>query len=399
MVVSESCNHDHTLASPEAVPECCGVLHDALIGGSGSESGEGVQSVAQIPDRRFVGQSLRRVGRSLLSLGVTGVVALALLAASSAQGQGGASKPSRKDQPPISPVNPTPQQVVPRPVAPLPSPASVEETTLPVPPSVKWDGKLLTVDAENSALSDVLIAIRDRTGAMLELSGDPARERVFVHLGPGSAREIISDLLYGTQFDYIVLASDDDPDALRSVVVTPRGRGDISIDAVVAGAADTNTGTGEEGSTLAAGSARDGGGGHERAARMMPGYSGPSKPTFQVEAEAALVAQKAAQEPASAADTGEASANAQNSGADSAGSQEAKSDHPSSSPAASSPAASITESDLPPPTERASSSASASDSNDQSGVAPMIQNMTRMFEQRRQIQAQQNQPPQQPSSN
>jgi len=333
-----------------------------------------------------------------LFVGLTIVAVLALLAASLAQVQGGASKPSRKDKAPISQVTPTQQQVVPVPVAPLPTTASVEETTLPVPPSVKWDGKLLTVDAENSRLSDVLIAIRDLTGATLELSVALPQERVAVHLGPGPARQIISDLLYGTQFDYIVQASDDDPDALRSVVITPRDREDNSVNTVVAGAADTETGTAGKDSTLAAGSASDGGSGHEPAMRMMPGYAAPSKPAFQAEAEATIAAQKATQEAASATDTGETSANA-HPNADSAGSQEAKNDQPSSSPTVSSPPASITENDLPPTTEQTTSSTSASNSNDQSRVEPMIQNMTRMFEQRRQIQAQQNQPAQQPSSN
>lgn len=60
---------------------------------------------------------------------------------------------------------------------------------------------------------------------------------MFVHLGPGPARDIISSLLYGTSFDYIVETADDDPHTLRRVVLTARGLGDSSGDVMAAGAA------------------------------------------------------------------------------------------------------------------------------------------------------------------
>jgi hypothetical protein len=223
---------------------------------------------------------------------------------------------------------------------------------------------------------------------------------VFIHLGPGSARDIISSLVYGTPFDYIVETAEDDPDTLRRVVLTARGQGDGSSEVVAVGAAETGEGT--SGGAALAGDAYRGRAteplAHPERVRMMPGWSSPGKPTSQAAGEAALAAQEAAaQDAAAAADATESAANAQNPGAGSVESQPANSNSLSSSPATT-PASTVAESDLPPAAPEESSSNSASNSNDQSGVGQSIQNMTRMFEQRRQIQAQQNQPPP-PSSN
>ena len=184
--------------------------------------------------------------------------------------------------------------------------------------------------------------------------------------------------------------------------MTPRGQGDGSSEVVVAGARETGEGSPGVGATPAGDAYRGRATeplAHPDRVRMMPGWSSPSKPTSQAEAEAAWAAQQtAAREAAATADATESAPNAQNPGAGSVESQVANSNSQSSSPAATSPASSITESDLPPATAEDSSATSASTSNEPSGVGQAIQNMTRMFEQRRQIQSHQNQPSP-PSSN
>ena len=313
----------------------------------------------------------------------------------------------RNDKAPVSAVNPsTPAPDVPTSVVPdaaAPAPPSAEQTP-PQPPAVTWDGNLLTIDAENSTLAAVLAALRTQTGASIEIPSAASRERVFVHLGPGQVREIISSLLYGTEFDYIVETSDDDPDALRSVAVTARGKGDDSTVGALADASDAVAAGGMDSGVAAKGFRNDAsqGVGRPEGMRMMRGWAAPGKPTFQAEAEAAIAAEEAARESNSASDT--ADANAQNPPApgtqSASGGQETSisdSEPASSAAPARANANSITESDIPP--ETASSASSPSDSSDQTGISQSIQNMTRMFEQRRQIQAQQNRAaqPQQPS--
>ena len=319
---------------------------------------------------------------------------LLLLAASWLQAQSAPTSNSIGESKPSRTVSPVPaQEVAPPPVAPQPPPPTVEQKP-PQLPAVAWDGKQLTIDADNSTLAAVLLAVRERTGASIEMPGAASGERVFLHLGPGPARDIISSLLYGTSFDYIVEAADDDPDTLRRVVLTARGLGDSSSGVVVAGATNTGEGSGVGDSSPAAvahgGQATDGRARPE-GMRMMPGWSGPGKTTSQAAGEAVLAALEAAKEQESAGAQDSAanpdSAGAQNSAVtpDSATKQE--------NAEAQSSAADTTEGN-----RVSSSSPSTSDSNDQSGVEQAIQNMTRMFEQRRQIQALQNQPPPPPSN-
>jgi hypothetical protein len=367
------------------------------LGSSGSGSRERGVAVAKVPGSGFESKSLCRIGRFLSALGWTSALAVSLV-----HGQA-TSAPRRnsahKDNPPVSAVNPeTPPPIPPTSIAPVPAEAPpaappTAEQTPPQPPVVTWDGNLLTIDAENSTLAAVLVALRTQTGAPIEIPSAASRERVFVHLGPGQVRDVISSLLYGAEFDYIVETSDDDPDALRSVVVTARGKGDNSTvdalaeasDALAAGRVDSGVAAKGFGSDASQGVGRPDG------MRMMRGWAAPGKPSFQADAEAAIAAEEAARESNSASDT--ANANAQNpptSGAESASGGQQASDGESASSVAPSRANanSITESDIPP--ETASSASSPSDSNDQAGISKSIQNMTRMFEQRRQIQAQQN---------
>ena len=310
--------------------------------------------MAQIPGSGFVVQPLRGLGRFLTLLGLTAAVAMLLLATSWVQAQSATTSSStQKNNAPISTASPV------------------------TPPVVAGDGKQLTIDAENSTLASVLNAVRERTGASIEIPGTAARERVFVHLGPGPARDIISSLLYGTSFDYILEAAEDDPDTLRSVVLTARGLGDGSND-VVAGATVPGGGGG---STLAA--AHRGGttDGRTRAdgVRMMTGWASSGKTSFQADAEAALAAEQAA---------GQDSAPAQ----DSAAAQDPAAAQAPAAAADTSEGSGNGQTPVVPSTENASnSSPSTTDSNDDSEVGRAIQNMTRMFEQRRQIQTKQNQ--------
>lgn len=143
-----------------------------------------------------------------------------------------------------------------RAVKPIPAvPESIPEVTLPAPPrperrvpeqmppgvpQVSWDGSELTITADNSTLADILVAIRTRTGAEIDVPANASRERIAARLGPGPAREIIATLLSWTDFDYIIQASDNDPAGIQSILLTPRDK----PDAVVARAGMDNSAVG-----------------------------------------------------------------------------------------------------------------------------------------------------------
>ena len=112
------------------------------------------------------------------------------------------------------PVIPAPPVVPPRPYE-----------MAPVPPQVTYQNGLLTIVATNSTLSAILSAVRTRTGAQVDVPADASNDRVAAQIGPGNPREVLSALLEGSRFDYIVLGSANDPNALSQVVLTPHRGG------------------------------------------------------------------------------------------------------------------------------------------------------------------------------
>jgi hypothetical protein len=316
-----------------------------------------------------------------------------LASLASAQAAPGPSRIQRsRDRQPAPAIQPTPAPVLPQaaPAPPTPAPVPVVEEAPPQPPTVTWDGKQLTIDAENSTLTSILLAVRDQTGASVEIPASASAERVALHIGPAPIRDVLSSLLYGTNFDYIIQAADDDPNTLRSLIVTAGGM--------------ENDGSASDGAVVAAAPVKTPG------MRMMPGWAAPGKPAFQAAAEAALAAERAATEGSAEATTESAGETApqtqvpgsstERSDSASAGSPPTSSDSKSAGPASGASSAdgnTMTVSDIPPHT--APNAASGGNSGEQSEVSQRIQDMMRMFEQRRQIQAQQNQATATPANN
>jgi hypothetical protein len=117
----------------------------------------------------------------------------------------------------------------PGPGAPDPKAQLLPQTPSPEKSEVKraqvtYAGGQLTIVAENVALSEVLVAVRQAMGADLEIPAGAAAEHVWVHAGPGPARTILRDMLDGTDFDYVIQASEIDEDGVRSVVLTLRSK-------------------------------------------------------------------------------------------------------------------------------------------------------------------------------
>jgi len=111
-----------------------------------------------------------------------------------------------------------PQQAVP--------PATQEQPPAPaVPPQVTYEAGQLTIVAENSKLSDVMSALRACTGADVDLPAGSSSERIWARLGPGPARQILATLLGGTKLDYVIQASESDPDGIKNVWLTRRTEG------------------------------------------------------------------------------------------------------------------------------------------------------------------------------
>lgn len=123
-----------------------------------------------------------------------------------------AAKPSTVQTQPAAttPAQPTPE------VTPEHGPAS--------PPQVSLQSGQLTIVARNSTMSDVLNAVRQKTGANVDMpagSGD----RVVGQFGPGAPRDVMAQLLNGSHYDYVLLGSAADPHALNKIVLMAKSNG------------------------------------------------------------------------------------------------------------------------------------------------------------------------------
>lgn len=87
------------------------------------------------------------------------------------------------------------------------------------PPRVSYNAGQLSIVAENSTLADVLNAVRQKTGAVIESPPSAARERVVISIGPAPANDVLTALLNGSKFDYIILGSQHGSGAPQHVIL------------------------------------------------------------------------------------------------------------------------------------------------------------------------------------
>jgi len=123
---------------------------------------------------------------------------------------------------------PMPSSAQPLPQEPVPPQAVVPprpEQMTPVAPLVTYQNGQLSIQAQNSTLSSILSAVRTSTGARVEMPADTANDRAAAQLGPGNPRDVLASLLQGSRFDYIVIGSPSDPDALSEIILTPHAGG------------------------------------------------------------------------------------------------------------------------------------------------------------------------------
>jgi len=306
----------------------------------------------------------------LIALGASLIVQVGSLFGQSAPPQQGKKAPQGANQAPAEPAGPPPGQIW---LPPIQAPQHA--------PVIVWDGQLLTIDAENSSLSDVLLSIRSRTGASIEMPASTSRERIAIHLGPAPVREVISALLYGTDFNYVIQSSEGDETALGKVIITSRD-GDARDD-LVAGDGRTNPSNPK--------------------VRLMPGYGAPGKRDFEVSLSNATddsssnVAEAPATEPSTSAPDQVSSAAADSNAP--AAQNDTKpatptADATDSSSSSDSPTLTAAEPISGGAAGTNAGNASSESSADGGGpsISQMEQKLQHMYQQRQQLQAQQNRP-------
>ena len=116
------------------------------------------------------------------------------------------------------PMTPTPPQ------SQQPEPTQTPEHGPSSPPDVVFKGGQLTITARNSTLGDVLNAVKQKTGAAVEMPASSS-ERVVGQFGPGAPRDVMAQLLNGSHYDYVLMGSPSDPGALNKIVLMARANG------------------------------------------------------------------------------------------------------------------------------------------------------------------------------
>ncbi len=156
--------------------------------------------------------------RNFAALLLTGLLCAFLPSTAAAQ-KGGVHKPLKKKQTKPDPATPALPAYTPAPLQPLPL-----DQVPAVAPRVQYSKGELTIVAHNSTLSDVLKAVKQQTGADLEIPPN-ATERVVADIGPGPARDVLAELLNGTHFNYVMVGSVADPTAVQSIFLTAKSGG------------------------------------------------------------------------------------------------------------------------------------------------------------------------------
>lgn len=110
---------------------------------------------------------------------------------------------------------------------PTPAPAAPPQPELPKWPvnekadqaSVVWDSHGLRIDATNSSLEQILTDVSTETGAKVEgLDND---QRIFGSFGPGTAREVLRQLLDGSGYNFLLIG-DQGQGTPREIVLSTR---------------------------------------------------------------------------------------------------------------------------------------------------------------------------------
>ncbi len=85
---------------------------------------------------------------------------------------------------------------------------------------VSYFGGLLTIDAQNVTLAEVLRAIAEKTKATIDVPPGAGMEKIVEHAGPSKPNEVMERLLNGSHFNFILVNSPQHPEELTQVLLS-----------------------------------------------------------------------------------------------------------------------------------------------------------------------------------
>lgn len=90
----------------------------------------------------------------------------------------------------------------------------------PAHAAVTWDSQLLRINATNSSLQQILADVSSATGARFE--GVNQDQRIFGDYGPGRARDVLTQLLQGSGYNFLMVGDEGQGVPRQIVLSSPR---------------------------------------------------------------------------------------------------------------------------------------------------------------------------------
>jgi hypothetical protein len=116
-------------------------------------------------------------------------------------------------------------------LAPAPQSITAEGPAAPPPPAKKVEVTLeddkLRLVSNKASLAEVLNELRAKLNADIGVPTGAEQEVVAVMLGPGTQREVISKLLEGSRYNFIIVGTDQDANKVERVILSPKTPGGV----------------------------------------------------------------------------------------------------------------------------------------------------------------------------
>ena len=174
----------------------------------------------------------RNLARRSTGILAAGLFAVGMMVAQQAQPPAGTSVAPAPAKSPQHGAQPAEGQAQPQAADPAADPAAQQPETphwpvneTPAKPSVTWDSHGLRIEANNASLHEILNEVSTDTGAKVE--GMATDERVFGEFGPGAARDVLSQLLHGSNYN-VLMIGDQGEGTPRQIVLSARHAGNSS---------------------------------------------------------------------------------------------------------------------------------------------------------------------------
>jgi hypothetical protein len=89
---------------------------------------------------------------------------------------------------------------------------------------VSYQNGRLGIQSEGATLADVLHSVAQKIGAVIEVPAGSGNERIIEHAS-GAADEVLTSLLSGSEFNFVIVTSPGSPHVPTRVLLTPRSGG------------------------------------------------------------------------------------------------------------------------------------------------------------------------------